>query len=149
MSQADVIKKLREETGLSFGDIKKALDEAGGDNSKAMEILKAKGAAMAEKRSAREVKEGTIAAYVHSNKKLAAVVELLCETDFVARTEDFRSIAYDLAMHVAAMKPQNQDELMEQPFVKDGSLTIKDVINNAVGKIGENIRIGNFHIFEI
>lgn len=148
MSQTEIIKKLREETGLSVGDIKKALDEAGSEEG-AMELLKAKGAASAEKRASREVKDGVIASYVHANKKLASVVELLCETDFVARTDDFKNMAYDLAMHVAAMKPQTEDELLSQPFIKDGSITIKELINQAIARIGENIRIGKFQIFEI
>ena len=148
MSQTEIIKKLREKTGLSVGDIKKAIDEAGNEEG-AIQLLKAKGLASAEKRASREVHEGVISSYVHANKKLASVVELLCETDFVAKTEEFQTMAYDIAMHVAAMKPQTEEELLSQPFVKDGSVTIKDLINQAVARIGENIRIGKFQIFEI
>jgi elongation factor Ts len=149
MADTDKIKQLRDSTGLSLGQIKKALDEAGGDEAKALEILKAQGLATAEKKSYREVKEGVIDSYIHANKKLASVVELLCETDFVARNSDFQQLAHDLAMHIAAVRPGTIDELVGQPFIKDPSLTVKELINQNIAKLGENIQIGKFEIFEI
>ena len=105
------IKRLRDSTGLSFGEINKALAESGGDESKAMDILKVRGALSAAKRSSRSVKEGVVEAYVHSTKKLAVLVEVLCETDFVARNVEFQKLAHDVAMHIAAMKPSVPAEL--------------------------------------
>jgi len=151
MAQTDVekVKHLRESTGLSFGEIKKALDEANGDEIKAVEILKAHGIKVAENKSSREVKEGVITSYVHATKKLGSMVEVLCETDFVARNNDFQELAKEIVMHIAAMKPGNVNELLDQSYVKDESVTIKDLINSYVAKLGENIQIGRFEIFQI
>lgn len=148
-SPIDKIKNLRDDTGLSFNEIKKALDEAGGDEVKAKEALKAYGAAIAAKRSAREAKEGIIESYVHTTKKVGALVELLCETDFVARNAEFQQLAKDIAMHVVAMKPSDIAELLAQPFVKDPNITVQDLITQYVAKIGENIQLGKFALFEI
>ncbi len=149
MSDTNKIKQLRDSTGLSLGQIKKALDEAGGDETKAREILKAQGIAVAAKKSSREVKEGVIDSYIHANKKLGAMVEVLCETDFVARNAEFQKLAHDLAMHVAAVRPGTVDDLVEQPFVKDQAITVKELINQYIAKLGENIQVGRFEIFEI
>lgn len=149
MSDLDKVKKLRESTGLSFNEIKKALDESAGDEAKALEALQQLGVSMAAKRASREVKEGVISVYVHSTKKLGAMVELLCETDFVARNSEFQALAYDLALHTAALKPTNLEELLAQEFIKDPSKTIRDIINQSVAKLGENIQVGRFTIFEI
>ena len=149
MSDLEKIKKLREETGLSMAEIKKALDAAGGDEIKAMEQLNQLGASMAAKKGEREVKEGLVHGYVHSNGKAGAMLEILCETDFVARNEDFKSLAHDIALHITAMKPETNEELLAQPFVKDPSVTIKDLINQAIAKLGENIQLGKFHTFEV
>lgn len=149
MSEIDKIKSLREATGLSFGQIKKALDEAGGDEAKAVEVLKTYGAAMAEKKSSRAATEGIVESYIHGNKKVGVLMELLCETDFVARNEEFRALAHDIAMHIAAMHPADEQELLSQPFIKDPNATIKSLIESAVGKLGENIRLGKFVLFEL
>lgn len=149
MADTDKIKQLRDSTGLSLGQIKKALDEASGDETKAREILKAQGLATADKKSSREVKEGVIDSYIHANKKLASVVELLCETDFVARNSDFQQLAHDLAMHIAAVQPGTMEDFVGQPFIKDPSITVKELINQHIAKLGENIQIGKFEIFEI
>lgn len=149
MSDTDKIKQLRESTGLSLGQIKKALDEAGGNEAKAMELLKAQGLATAEKKLSREVKEGIVDSYIHANKKLGAMVEVMCETDFVARNSDFQDLAHDIAMHVAAARPGNVEELLAQPFIKDQNITVKDLVNQCIAKVGENIQIGRFEIFEI
>lgn len=143
------IRELRAATGLSVNDVKNALESAGGDGTKAMALLKTRGAALAEKKSSREVKEGVISAYIHSTKKLGAIIELLCETDFVARGKEYQDLAYDLAMHIAAMKPANTEQLLEQEFIKDPSVTIKNLIQSHIAKLGENIQIGRFDLFEI
>ena len=149
MVDTDKIKDLRERTGLSLGQIKKALDEAGGDDAKALEILKAQGLATAAKKSSREVKEGIVDSYIHANKKMGAMVEILCETDFVARNSDFQKLAHDLAIHIAASRPETADDLLAQPFVKDPALSVKDLIDQHIAKLGENIRVDSFQVFEI
>lgn len=149
LTDVEKVKHLRESTGLSFNEIKKALDEAGGDELKAVEILRVLGVKMAEKKASREVKEGIVASYIHATKKLGSMVEVLCETDFVARNTDFQELAREIAMHIAAMKPADVSELLEQPYVKDPDMTIKDLVNSYVAKLGENIQIGRFEIFQI
>ncbi|NPA49686.1 MAG: translation elongation factor Ts [Thermodesulfobacteria bacterium] len=101
----DMIKKLREKTAAGMMDCKKALEEAGGDMEKAIDILRQKGLAVAAKRAGKATKEGVVAAYIHATKKLGAMVEVNCETDFVARTEEFQKFAYEVAMHIAATNP--------------------------------------------
>ncbi len=149
MSDIEKIKHLRDSTGLSLGEINKALAESGGDETRAMEILKTRGAAAAAKRSSREVKEGVVESYIHSTRKLGVLVEVLCETDFVARNVEFQKLAHEIAMHVAAMKPADSKELLEQPFVKDQDITVQELINQYVAKLGENIQMGQFHILEL
>src|SRR3989344_989199 len=148
-TDVEKVKHLRESTGLSFGEIKKALDEAGGDEIKAVEILKAHGIKVAENKSSREVKEGVIVSYIHATKKLGSMVEVLCETDFVARNDDFQDLAREIAMHIAAMKPGSVSDLLDQPFVKNPDMTVKDFINSYIAKLGENIQVGRFEIFQI
>ncbi len=143
------IKQLRQKTGMSVMECKNALEQAEGDEKKAMEILSKKGAEKAIKKSAREAKQGLIESYIHSNAKIGVLLELNCETDFVARNEEFKTLAHDLAMHIAALEPKNKKELLEQPFIKDESKTIKDLISEAVAKLGENIQVGDFTRLEI
>lgn len=143
------IKHLRDSTGLSFNEIKKALEESGGDPSKALELLKERGLAIASKKSARQVKEGIVASYLHATKRLGSMVELFCETDFVARNSEFQDLAHELAMHIAAMKPVDSKELLEQPYIKDQDLTVQELINRSIAKLGENIQVGRFEILEI
>ena len=145
----ELIKKLRDKTRLSFSDIKSALDEAGGEEIKAMEILKQKGVLRAGKKSQREIKAGLIDSYVHSTKRVGAMVELGCETDFVTRNPEFQNLAHELAMHIAAMSPKDVDELMDQGYIKDESIKISDLINQAINRLGENIKIGQFVRFEV
>ncbi|KKP93497.1 MAG: Elongation factor Ts [Parcubacteria group bacterium GW2011_GWA1_36_12] len=148
-TDVEKVKNLRESTGLSFNEIKKALDEAGGDEAKAVEILKSQGSKMAEKKSSREVSEGVVSSYIHATKKLGTMVEILCETDFVARNTDFQELSKEIAMHIAAMKPGTVNDLLDQPFVKNPDMTVKDLINSYIAKLGENIQIGRFEIFQI
>ena len=149
LTDVEKVKHLRESTGLSFNEIKKALDEAEGDEAKAVAILKVRGVKIAENKSSREVKEGMIASYIHATKKLGSMVEVLCETDFVARNEDFQELAREIAMHIAAMRPESVDDLLGQLYVKDQNITLKDLINSYVAKLGENIQVGRFEIFQI
>lgn len=148
-SEIEKIKSLRDSTGLSFNEIKKALTEAGGDEERARVVLRELGVKMAAKKSARQVKEGVVESYVHNTRKVGSMVELYCETDFVARNIEFQKLAKELAMHIAAMKPGSMDELLEQPFVRDQDMTIKDLVNQYIAKLGENIQVGRFQIFEI
>jgi elongation factor Ts len=141
MADANLVKALRDETGLSFDKIKKALDEAGGDKAKALEVLRAQAGDSAAKKSERVTGEGMVASYVHGTGKVGAMVTLLCETDFVARNEDFKILARDLAMHATAMRPTDDADMLTQPFVKDPSITVQDAINQAIQKLGENIKL--------
>ena len=145
----DAIKDLRELTGLPFKEIQKALAQAQGDTKQALEILKQSGAAIAEKKSSRSTNEGLVASYIHATKKVGVLVELLCETDFVARNPLFTELAHDCALHIAAMQPQDVPELLAQPFVKDESMSVGKLITDAIAKLGENIKINRFQRFEI
>ncbi len=145
----DKIKQLRDDTGASIGDIRAALDESGGDPERARVVLAGKFGAIAEKKSSRETKAGVVDAYVHSNGRIGALIELHCETDFVARNPEFRQLAHDIAMHVAAMAPENIDVLGVQEFIRDPRKTVGDLVREAVGKFGENVKIGNFTRFEL
>lgn len=157
------VKRLREETNTGVMDAKRALEEAGGDFDRAKQLLREKGAAAAAKRSDRATSQGVVEAYIHSGGRIGALVELNCETDFVARTEIFRQLARDIAMQVAAMDPAGievddvpADEpdrenraLVNQAFIKDGSRTIGQLVSDAIGSTGENIRISNIARFEL
>ncbi len=138
------IKDFRRETGFSIMECKKALEEAEGDIGKAREILEKKGAEKALKKADREAKQGLIEAYIHNNGKVGALLELNCETDFVARNQEFKALAHDLAMHIVAMEPKDNKELLSQPFIKDESKKVEDLLNEVIGKLGENIKIGKF-----
>jgi len=113
------------------------------------EILKEKGFKKAEKRAERETHQGRVATYTHQNGKIGVMVELLCETDFVAKNEEFVAVSRDLCLQVAAMDPENVEALLEQEFIKDGSQKIKDFVTALNAKFGENIKIGRFGRFEI
>jgi len=194
MSALEQIKTLREQSGAGIVDVKKALDEAQGDEKKAMELLRKRGSDKAQKKADRTAAEGIIGTYVHTDKKSAAMVEVKCETDFVARNEDFQALARDIAMHITAAAPRclapedvnddviatereiwraqltkegkpadmidkimegkeqkfrAQEALLTQSFVKDPEKTIKDILDEAVIKIGEKIEIGKFQRFAL
>lgn len=194
MISAAQIKELREKTGAGISDIKKALEESGGDMDKAFSIIERKLGSAAVKRAGRSTGAGLVEAYIHSNGRVGTMVELLCETDFVARNPLFKELAHDLAMHVAAMSPayltldsvptdiwqaeksnfeaevkkmgkpaQISEQivegklkthfgamtLFEQPFVKVQEKTVGQLLNEAIGRFGENIKVGQFVRFEI
>ena len=149
MSDMNLVKELREQTGLSFDKIKKALDDVGGDRQKALEALAAQAGDAAAKKSEREVKDGAIGSYVHSNGKIGAMIQLGCETDFVARNDEFKNLARDLAMHASAMRPTTPEEMLDQQFVKDPEMTVRDLINKSIAKLGENIQLAGVSVLSI
>lgn len=144
MITTEQIKELRDRTGISIAQCKKALEDAAGDIDKALTFLKEKGAEIAEKKATRELHAGVVSAYVHSNDKMGALVQVHVETDFVAKNEGFKTLASDLAMHVAAMNPADVAELLAQPFIKDPAMTIDDLVKSHVQKFGERIEIVRF-----
>jgi len=191
---AKMVKELREKTGVGMMDCKKALTESGGDMDKAIEVLRKKGIAKAEKKASREVKDGMVEAYIHAGGKLGTLVEVNCETDFVAKTDDFQNFVRNIAMQIAATdpiaviredvpesviekeleiyraqakdsgKPDNiidkiatgklekfyaENILMEQAYVRNPDMTIKDFLSETIAKLGENITIRRFARFRI
>ncbi|MFH1671628.1 MAG: translation elongation factor Ts [Candidatus Portnoybacteria bacterium] len=149
MISTEQIKNLRQKTNLSVMECKSALSEAKGDEKKALQILSKKGAEKAIKKSEREAKQGLVESYIHNNGKIGVILELNCETDFVARNEDFKKLAHDLTMHIAALEPKDEKELLKQPFIKDESKIVGDLITEAIAKLGENIKVGKFVRLEI
>lgn len=141
---ADMIKALREETGISVMQCKKALEEAKGDMEQARVALRDLAAAQAEKKSDRTIGAGIVSSYIHSNKKMGVLLELACETDFVAQNEEFISAANQIAMHIGAMEPADNAALLEQAFIMNPELTIQQVIEGLVQKTGERVEIGKF-----
>lgn len=143
------IKSLREETGLSVMQCQKALEEAHGDKEKAIELLRKTGSEIAAKKSSRELGAGVVSSYIHSGDKVGVMLELLCETDFVSKNPEFKSVAKDIGMHIAAMKPNDAKELLAQPFIKDPGLTVAELISNTVQKFGERTEVGRFVRFSL
>ena len=191
---AAMVKELRQRTGAGLMDCKVALKESSGDADKALEFLRIKGMAKAQKKSARETSEGIVISYIHPGNRIGVLVEIECETDFVARTDEFQSFSRDMAMQIAATSPLSLDRdglpddvvakerevfrnqaaeqkkpeavidkivkgriekyytevsLMDQPFIKDDSKTIRDLLNELVAKLGENIKIARFARYQI
>jgi elongation factor Ts len=143
------LKKLREETGVSFSVCKKALEEAGNDVEKAKKLLSKWGEKKAADKADRATGQGVIATYVHHNKKVAAVVELDCETDFVSGNDEFRHLASEIAMQVATMNPETVEELLKQDYIRDTSKTIDGLLKGAVLKFGENTKVSRIMRWEI
>ncbi len=159
-----MVKELRDQSGAGIMNCKKALLEAEGDMEKALQILKEKSLLLAEKKVERSTTQGIIEAYVHIGGRIGAMVEVNCETDFVARTDEFRELAHHLAMQVAALSPQfiSTEEVPEgadiepqvaclllQPYIKDTDKTVRDIIIETIAKVGENIKINRFARFEL
>lgn len=144
-----LIKELREKTGAGVADCRDVLDEAKGDMTKAEELLEKKGYAKAAKKADRETSQGLIESYVHQNGRIGVLISLLCETDFVARTDEFKTLAHEIAMQVAAMNPKDSEALLKQEYIRDSSKTIESLIKEAIGKLGENIVLGKFSRIEI
>jgi elongation factor Ts len=191
---ASLVKELRDRTGAGLMDCKSALKESGGDVDKALEYLRVKGLAKAQKRSGRSTSEGTVVSYIHPGSRIGVMVEVNCETDFVARTDEFQTFGRDIAMQIAATSPIGLDRddvpadivdkerevyrtqameqkkpekiidkivdgrmdkfysesvLLDQPFIKDDSKTVRDLLNEVVSKLGENVKIARFARFQI
>lgn len=140
----DQIKKLRHQTQAGVMEAKRALEESQGDMKKAKEWLKKRGLDKAAKKADRETGEGVIETYIHTNSRVGAMVKLTCETDFVARTKEFKALAKELAMQVASMNPKDVDELLAQDYIRDSSKKIADLVKEAVAKLGENIKVDDF-----
>lgn len=153
------IRTLREQTGAGIMECKQALEASQGNLDKAAEALRLKGFAQAARRSGRATNEGIIESYIHTGGRVGALVELACETDFVARTPEFRELAHDIAMQVAAMapvyldkdqieegdsRPPGQVSLLQQAFIKDNSRSVGEVIQELAAKVGENVRVLRF-----
>jgi len=144
-----LLKKLRDETSASIADCRVALEETKGEYKKALEWIKKRAMEKAEKKSDRATSEGLVEAYIHQGGKVGVLVEMLCETDFVAKTDEFKSLSREVAMQVAAMNPKDVDALLKQDYIRDGSLTIEKLVKGVIGKLGENITIKRFVRFEI
>lgn len=149
MISIEQIKQLREETGASPVKIKKALEESGEDVEKAKELLQSWGAVKAGEKSDRETHDGIIDFYVHPNAKSGVLLDLRCETDFVAKNPDFKALAHEICLHIAAMNPESVEALIESAWVKDAAKTIKSLITETVAKVGENIEVKAFTRYEI
>jgi len=158
------VKRLRDETGAGVMDAKRALDQAEGSFEKAREILREQGVAQAAKRADRVTGQGVVEAYIHGQGRIGSMVELQCETDFVARTDAFKQLAKDIAMQVAAMSPlaltpeevpadapgtPEESALLTQAFIRDGSKNIGDLVQEIIAQTGENVRIARFARFEL
>ncbi|HSX09610.1 MAG TPA: translation elongation factor Ts [Candidatus Saccharimonadales bacterium] len=143
------IKKLRDETSASIADVRRALDETNGDEKKALAWLKKRASEIAAKKADRETGEGLVEAYIHGGGKVGVLVEILCETDFVAKTDEFKKLCKEVAMQVAAMNPSDVDSLLAQEYIRDSSQTIEQLVKVVIGKLGENITIKRFTRFEI
>lgn len=138
-----LLKKLREETSASIADCRVALEETNNDYEKAREWLKKRGLEKAAKKADRATSQGLIEAYIH-NGRVGVLVELLCETDFVAKTDEFKHLAHEIAMQVSAMNPANVELLLQQEYIRDASMTIEQLIKGVIGKLGENITLKRF-----
>jgi elongation factor Ts len=161
---ASAVKELREKTGAGIMDCRKALEQAEGNVSRAVEVLRERGLARASKVAGRVANQGLVDTYIHAGGRIGAMIELNCETDFVARTDEFRALAHDLAMQVAATAPRyltaaeaegagdtsgEETALLAQPFIKDSRKSIEDLVKEAIAKVGENIVVRRFVRFEV
>jgi len=142
------IKQLRKETGVSIIECKKALEKAKGKMAEAKEILRKQGQELVEEKKEKEVHQGIIESYVHPNKKIGVLLDIRCETDFVARSEEFKKLAHELCLQIAAMDSQ-KTSLMSQPWIRDETKKVKDLIDEYIAKLGENIIVEKFIRYEI
>ena len=160
----EMVKELRNQCSAGVMECRNALVEAEGDLEKALQVLKEKGLLKAEKKVDRATGQGLVEAYIHTGGRIGALVEVNCETDFVARTDEFKELAHDLAMQIAALSPQYISEeelpegadiepqiacLLQQPFIRDSAQTVRDIIVEVIAKVGENIRVSRFSRFEL
>jgi elongation factor Ts len=144
MVQVGQIKKLRDETGAGIADCREALEKAKGDEKKAIEIIKEKGFEKAAKKGDRATSSGLVFSYVHGGK-IGVLVAMACETDFVAKTDDFLNLGKEIALQIASMNPKNVKELLAQDYIRDPKVTIDAMIKMLIGKLGENIKVDGFN----
>lgn len=149
MVDLELLKKLRIETSISLADCRKALEETKSNYAKAKEWIRSKGLEKAAKKADRKTSQGLVESYIHQNGKVGALVEVLCETDFVARTDEFKNLVHEICMQIAAMNPEDVSALLKQEYIRDGSKTIRDLVKEAISKLGENIVVKRFQRFEI
>jgi len=143
------LKRLREETSASIADCRMALEQSNGDFQESLKWIKARGLEKAEKKSDRQTSQGLIDCYIHQDGRVAAMVSVLCETDFVARTEEFKNLVHEICMQVVAMNPKDVDSLLKQEYIRDASKTIETLVKETIAKLGENIVVKEFKRFEI
>jgi len=143
MSTTEIVKKIREATGAGVMDIKNALDESGGDEKKALIALKKRGLAIAEKKANRETRQGLVETYTHMGK-VGAMIEVNCETDFVARNPEFKDFVHDLALQVASLESEKLEDLLAMDLIKEPGKTVQDLLTEKIAKLGENIKIKRF-----
>jgi len=148
MTSAEIVAKLRAETGAGVMDCKKALEETGGDYSKAKRILADNAQAIAKKKAERIAEQGIIECYCHGGK-IGVILEINCESDFVARNSEFKNLAHEIAMQIASMNPKDVEDLMKETYIRDESMLIKDLVEQVIAKTGENIKVKRFERFEL
>lgn len=148
MTTIDQIKKLRQISGGGVMECRRALDEAKGDEKEAEELLKKWGVEKAEKKADRVTKAGAIESYIHAGK-VGVLLELACETDFVAKTDDFKKLAHEITLQIASMDPKDVKTLLKQEYIRDPKRTIEQLVKEAIGKIGENITISRFTRYQL
>lgn len=140
----DDLKKLRMETSAGVSDCRQALEDAGGNVAKAKKLLTERGLEKAAKKEGKETSQGLVESYIHAGGKVGVLVELRCETDFVARTDEFKLLAHELCLQVAAMNPKDVKTLLESEYIRDASQKISDVVKGIIAKVGENITVARF-----
>ena len=149
MAEIDNIKQLRQETGMSVTDIKNALQEAGEDLDRARDFLRQRGAEIAQKKQEREAGEGIVDVYLHPTGKMGVLLDLRSETDFVAKSPDFKALAHELSLQIAAMAPESVEELLAQDSVKDSSKKVQNILQEYIARLGENIVVKRFSRYQI
>lgn len=143
------IKKLREKTGAGIMDCRRALEEVKGVEKKAEELLAKWGIERSEKKAGRETKAGIVDSYIHAGGKVGVLVELLCETDFVARTDDFKNLSHELCLQIASMSPKDVKTLLAQEYIRDPGITLENLVKQVIGKLGENITVARFIRYQL
>lgn len=145
----ELLKKLREDTGAGVSDCRQALEDTNGDYAKAKKLLLDRGLEKAAKKEGKETAEGIIDSYIHAGGKVGVLVELRCETDFVARTDDFKKLSHEVALQVAAMNPKDVKALLAGAYIRDGGITMEALIKSVIAKVGENITVARFVRMEL
>ncbi len=149
MVDLKLLKKLRIETSISLADCRQALETTNNNYKEAVVWLKKQGITKAEKKSDRKTSQGLVESYIHQNGRVGVLIEVLCETDFVARTNEFKNLVHEICMQVAAMNPKDIASLLKQEYIRDASKTVLDLIKEIIAKLGENIVVKRFQRFEI